>query len=813
MNDLRQNLSDVLGSAHRIVRELSGGGMSRVFLAEEVGLNRDVVVKVLSPDLVTEEFLARFEQEILQTARLQHPSIVPLLSVGTLTYPSGARGPYYIMPYIRGETLRSRLLREGVMSAGTCHRVLRDVLEGLLHAHLHGVVHRDIKPENIFVAGGHAVVTDFGIARAVAGRRDAARVTMPGMVLGTPAYMAPEQAAGDGDADLRADLYSLGVVAYELLAGRPPFAGMTTHQMLAAHAQSPPPPLGPLRPDVPPEIIHLVTKCLAKDPANRWQSADEMLRVLEGIRPSDPNVSVANGHRTGGVVASAPRKAWRWLSVISVIGALAVVGVWWWFGRPTPPSDIPATVAVLRPEGAPDLTPFVDQLQRTITHELQRSGAPVLDRLAVADFEATPDRWASARRRNIRFAVSSVVRQRGAGLEVEVTLTNALTGVVLHAASLGVPDTARAEASVGPFADSLRIWLGLRSPRAGPERASRSKAVAALIDSAEREARTRTPRGLFGGIALYQRALALAPDDAGAHARLSTVYSLLLVYLYRSPASLETAAALALAHAERSIELDPGSDEAYTSRAYLLQQVNAPVAQVRADFNRARELNPSAEPGWYSLLLLREGRKSESLAEARRGVALDPRSPGRWLALAWGAFGFRDYSLALAAADSALLLDPSLSLARGVLARARLLDGRAADCAGMETWPYLGTKAACLTATGRTAEASVMVDSLLHLYTGGPAVDSTFDSALFAQELATYFAWVGEPNAARAWIRELFHLAPAGLPYPFQRSDLFAKVLSDRKFAEEVAQLEEAAHRRVREDGQRFLKELPPMPR
>ncbi len=809
MNDLRQNLADVLGSAHRIVRELSGGGMSRVFLAEEVGLNRDVVVKVLSPDLVGEEFLARFEQEILQTARLQHPSIVPLLSVGTITYPSGSRGPYYIMPYIRGETLRSRLLREGAMSAGTCQRVLRDVLEGLLHAHRHGVVHRDIKPENIFIAGGHAVVTDFGIARALVGPRDANRVTLPGMVLGTPAYMAPEQAAGDSDTDHRADLYSIGVVAYELLAGRAPFVGLNTQQTLVAHARSVPPPLGPQRPDVTPELIDLVMKCLAKDPAERWQSADEMLRVLEGIRPSDPGVTVS-GRRSGGVVAPAEGRRWRWVAAIGTVGAVAAFGTWKLNGGSAPPIDAPTTVAVLRPEAADSLSSLGEDLQRALTHELQRSGAPVLDRLAVTDFEATPDRATAARRRNIGFLVSTTVRHRDAAIAVDLSLANAASGVQLRSQTVTASDTNPAEGIVSRLADSLRVWLNLPSRRPSQERPTRSKAVAALIDQAERASRTRTPRGLSDGIALYERAIALAPDDAEAHARLSTTYALLLVYLYRAPTTMGSAAALALAHAERSIELDPASDEAYTARAYLLNQINAPVSLVRADFQRARELNPSSEPGWYSLLLMREGRKDESLAEAERGVALDPRSPGRWLALAWDAFGFRNYRLALAAADSALLLDPSLSLARGLLARARLLAGRAVDCANMETWPYLGTKAACLTALGRTAEASIMVDSLLHLYTGGSAIDSTYDSALFAQELATYFAMAGESNAARAWIRELFHLAPAGLPYPFRQSGLFARVLGDRKFAEEIAQLEEAGHRRVREESQRVLKALPP---
>ena len=180
MVDLRALVAESLGDRYRIARELTGGGMSRVFLAEEVALSREVVVKVLSPDLVGVQHLERFRQEILQTVRLQHPSIVPILSVGTLRYPTGATAPYYIMPYIRGETLRSRLEREGPFSAVSILRVLRDVLEALVHAHRHAVIHRDIKPENIFISGGHAVVTDFGIAKAVSTSGDSPSNTLPG---------------------------------------------------------------------------------------------------------------------------------------------------------------------------------------------------------------------------------------------------------------------------------------------------------------------------------------------------------------------------------------------------------------------------------------------------------------------------------------------------------------------------------------------------------------------------------------------------------------------------------------------------------
>jgi serine/threonine-protein kinase len=712
------------------------------------------------------------------------------------------------MPYIRGETLRSRLEREGPFPVSLCLRVLRDTGEALLHAHRHGVVHRDIKPENIFIAGGHAVVTDFGIARGAAHQLGPRR-TSPGLVLGTPAYMAPEQATGEADADHRVDLYALGVVAYEVLTGVLPFKGTTTREFIASHVTTRPVPLETLRPDLPIEMVEAVTKCIAKDPSDRWESADDLLRLLEAIRPSDSYQIITTTTATRVAAPVGPARSHRW--VLGLGGAVLVGLVIALFWRPRPP--IPerntgrSTVAVLKPQvepGTPALTRFGERLQRAITHELQRSRAPVLDRLAIDDFAAATDRVESARRRGIGLLVVTTLRPSDRGVEVDLSLVNAISGVQLRSSELGPADTAAFDALASHMADSLRSWLRLQVP-GRKEATNRPPQVSALLDQAEREIRTRTATGTIKAISLYQQVIAQTPDDAEAHARLSNAYSLLLVYFYRGPATMREIASLALAHAERSIQLDAASDEAYTARAYILNQINAPTAAVRADFDRARDLNPSSEPGWYSVLLMREGRRDEAMAEAWRGVSLDPRAPGRWLALAWDAMGFRDYELALAAADSALQLDPDLSLARGVLARARLLSGREADCANMEAWPYLGTKGACLAAVGRTAEAATLVDSLVHLFSSSEA---TFDISLFAQELAAYFSFSGERDAARVWIRELYHRTPIGLPIPFQRSDLFARTLAERGFSRELTQLVESANLRVRQDGQRLLLEL-----
>ena len=265
-----------LGSAYRNLKELGGGGMSRVFLAEETRLGRQVVVKVLPPETGAAVNVARFEQEIQLAARLQHPHIVPLLT-------AAASGDllYYVMPYITGESLRAKLAREGELPVAEAVKILREVVDALSYAHRNGVVHRDIKPDNVLLSDGHAVVTDFGVAKAVSASSGKSSLTSLGVALGTPAYMAPEQAAADPHVDHRADIYAVGTLAYEMLAGRTPFTAPTPQAMLAAHITQVPEPLSRHRPAVSPALNVFIMRCLEKRPADRWQTAAELLAQLE----------------------------------------------------------------------------------------------------------------------------------------------------------------------------------------------------------------------------------------------------------------------------------------------------------------------------------------------------------------------------------------------------------------------------------------------------------------------------------------------------------------------------------------------------
>jgi tetratricopeptide (TPR) repeat protein/tRNA A-37 threonylcarbamoyl transferase component Bud32 len=279
--DLRDQLQTTLGTAYILGDELGGGGMSRVFVADETRLGRKVVVKLLSPELAAGVSAERFEREIMTAASLQQANIVPVLSSGE------SNGlPYYTMPFVEGQSLRARLSKGGPLSITEIVRILGEVGRALAFAHERGVVHRDIKPDNVLLSGGTAVVTDFGIAKAISASRthhDGETLTQLGTSLGTPAYMSPEQAAGDPDVDHRADIYAFGCMAYELLTGHPPFHGRTPQRVLAAQMAESPQPVGELRPDTPPALADLVMRSLAKDAATRPQSAMELVRVLDMV--------------------------------------------------------------------------------------------------------------------------------------------------------------------------------------------------------------------------------------------------------------------------------------------------------------------------------------------------------------------------------------------------------------------------------------------------------------------------------------------------------------------------------------------------
>jgi serine/threonine-protein kinase len=278
-SDLRENLQRTLGTNYTIQRELGGGGMALVYVARDEALGRDVVIKILMPELAATLNIERFTREIKLVAKLQQANIVPVITAGAV----GAL-PYYSMPFIEGLTLRQRMVQGSPPPLNESVRILGDIARALEYAHAHGVVHRDIKPENVLLSGGTAVVTDFGIAKAINAAQTPAvgpNLTAIGASLGTPGYMAPEQAAGD-KVDERADLYAWGVVAYELIAGKHPFRDKkTAQQLIAAQIVEKPRPIDEVNRKVPAPLASLIMRAMEKQPVDRPQSAQELVKTLD----------------------------------------------------------------------------------------------------------------------------------------------------------------------------------------------------------------------------------------------------------------------------------------------------------------------------------------------------------------------------------------------------------------------------------------------------------------------------------------------------------------------------------------------------
>lgn len=319
VSDFQARLQQALGDDYLLERELDGAGMSRVFVALERALQRRVVVKVLPPELAAGVNVERFRREIQLAAQLQHPHIVPLLAAG-----EDDRLLWFSMPYIEGESLRQALARNGRLSPRDVVRILHDVVDALSYAHTRGIVHRDIKPGNILTQGMHALVTDFGVAKALSEAIPLHGGTTTGMAIGTPAYMAPEQLAADPAADHRVDLYAVGLLAYELLTGKSPFSGNSPQATLAAQLTHMPPSPHDVVSDVPAPLSAIIMHCLEKQASKRPQTADALLAELEALPPmsgSTPAPSMRSGSRR----------------VRAVLAGALVVGVATWAIASRPP--------------------------------------------------------------------------------------------------------------------------------------------------------------------------------------------------------------------------------------------------------------------------------------------------------------------------------------------------------------------------------------------------------------------------------------------------------------------------------------------
>ena len=485
-------LPELLGDRYRIEREIGRGGMARVFLADDTKHHRKVAVKVIRPDLAASLGRERFLREIGIAARLRHPNIVPLYDSGD------ADGVlYFVMPYEDGPSLRQRLATGAPLPAAEYVSVLRDMARALAYAHEQGVVHRDVKPDNVMLSGGAAVVTDFGIAKAVSAAQEggsaATTLTQSGSGIGTPTYMAPEQAVGDPGTDHRADIYALGCVAYELITGKPPFHDLPVHQLVAAHVATAPTPIRDISPDASESIAALVMQCLAKEPADRPQSAKAVLDVLEAVS-SAAHAAVPRAQETRAIEpVDPPARLRRVAPVLTTAGLLAVAVISWLTlrgGSPVIVEDVTVAVLPLQNSGGDSVQrALAEGLSDEVATELFRvPGVRVMSRRGVGNYrnQRELDTQKLGRELGARFLVMGTMREVDGRLRVLASLVRATDGAVLWTDRFD-----RAQRELSEVRTQIARAIGDTLARLVPRGAGMPSTVAGESRLATRAARTR----------------------------------------------------------------------------------------------------------------------------------------------------------------------------------------------------------------------------------------------------------------------------------------------------------------------------------
>ncbi|MBC7790028.1 MAG: serine/threonine protein kinase [Anaerolineae bacterium] len=665
VNELQERLHAALGAQYSIERELGGGGMSRVFLAHDSVLGRRVVLKLLPQELAAGVNMERFRREIQLAAQLQHPHIVPVHSAGEV---DGM--PYYVMPFIEGESLRARLERGELISITEAVRILHHVTDALAYAHERGVVHRDIKPDNVLMSGQHAVVTDFGVAKALGHAmnhgKGGSAVTGIGFAIGTPAYMAPEQAAGDPASDHRSDIYSVGVLAYELLAGKSPFGGYAPHETLAAHLTERPKRVDSLRPDTPLALATIIAKCLEKRPSDRPQSALEVCRDLDALAtPSGAAVRAVTLARARG----------RWIVAAGAVAAIAVLAIVVAAFRPRPAAldEHIVAVAPFRLSGDPALRYLREGMLDLLAAKLTGTGGP-----RSADPRALLGAWRRAAGSDSadlpRDRALTVAEDLGAGQLLLGDISGSSSRLVLSASLLRVRDgRARAQATVEGPADSLAQLVDRLAAQLLALGAGEGERLSALTG-------TSLPalQAYLSGQWLYRKSrFKAAADDFSRAVELDSTFAL---------------AALGLASATRwygdPVQGQRGSTLAWANRARLSER----------DLAMLHVIVGPDYPGFSS--------SSSILAARERYLALAPDRLDALFELGDGLFHFGPsagivdaHSRAAVAFRRVLALDSAFSPA---LEHLLLLDARSGDTASVRRLGalYLATDSASENADG-----------------------------------------------------------------------------------------------------------------
>jgi TolB-like protein/tetratricopeptide (TPR) repeat protein len=804
MSELLERLRGELRERYTLEREVGRGGMAVVFLARDRKLGRQVAIKVLSPGVRTAVAGERFLREIRITAQLQHPNILPLIDSG-----EAAGLLYSVMPFVEGETLRERLLTDSLPISEALF-LAREVAEALDYAHHRGIIHRDVKPENILLSNGHAIVSDFGIARAI-GLASGNSLTARGLPIGTAAYMSPEQALGAGDVDARSDVYSAGSLLYEMLTGRMAFGGANLREVLVRQTSGEPTPIRDLRPEVSAETTRIVAKALAKRPDDRYQSAGEMATDLraelgEAARISTPMPVAPGGWHERSLEPATGAPAWgRALLVAAalVVGALGVARVW--PGRRAGaalelagPAPSVAVLPLATAEAGGEDEYLSEGLSEEITGRLaQVEGLKVI---SSASTVALKGRKLTVRQvadtLGVRHVLNGSLARIGDSLEARVELIDAPRDSVIWRQSymLAEGDVPRLQDQIArQVAGALLATRGGGTMPAAPVRTDRVGAYEAYLKGTYWLER-RTPEGLRRATRAFEQAVALDSAYPQALAGLASAHTYAVIYGFRGEADPYTELAQALQLSARAVARDSGAADAYRARADARSIAFFPEEEVRADVLRARRLMPnSADVRMaYAWMLFRAGAPDSALAQARRALALDPLAPGLRHALVALAIGARRYDVALRevrAGGPTTVDDPVTTVLE---AYAQLLSGQASRCAERDQAPWVAVRAMCLAQLGHTAEAAALTDSL--------ARELDLEHYAFLHQyadLAAYYAWRGDAARSVHWFERAMAHSPMLHRWQLQ-SGLFDRVRNQPEFRTGFAHARALAEARLR---------------
>jgi serine/threonine-protein kinase len=709
MADALDRLSAALVDRYTIERVLGAGGMATVYLAHDLKHERKVAIKVLREDLSASLGKERFLREIRIAAALQHPHVLPL-------YDSGEAGDllFYVMPYVEGQSLRQKLVREGELPVGDAVRILRDVADALAEAHRSGVVHRDLKPENVMLRGRHALVTDFGVAKAVSEATGRQQMTTIGVALGTPAYMSPEQATADPLVDHRADVYAFGVLAYELLTGHPPFTGTTPQQVLAAHVTSAATPVTAHRTTLPPALASLVMRCLEKKPADRPQSAEDLVSQLEGVLTPSGGLTPTTTRPLTGVTLPRMRTGTWAAAAAAIVLVLATALLWMTRSSSGSVAVGDQSLAVLYIENLS--RDSADQyLADGLTEDLT-TGLGRVERLQVkapsavrrAQEENRGDLMKVGQALGVRYVMEGSLRRTSAGLRVTARLvehaneTQAWSNTYDATAASLLDLPAQIAQDVGR---ALAGELSRDEVAATSTRPTRNPEAYDAWLRGNYFLSRRTPESAQAAHREYERAVKLDPGFVRALARDAHVYVQQVDYSW-IPDTVSGAATLrrALSIIDRALQLDSTASEAWTAKAYALHASTPErLLGAREAAERAVALDPSSieaqnRLGW---VLMASGDFPGAARQGRAVLALDPSFFIGYRLIGEAAYFEGRAREALPMYDSAVVLAPAVAGVRDRRGRIRLVLGDTAGAladanenlrlGGVSTWlpPYI----------------------------------------------------------------------------------------------------------------------------